>query len=224
MLFRSVSQSRYRCIWDFQNCAVAPTTYGRLIAGGEDFTITHNSIQPSDNQAIPPLSFGMLFDGTNSPSILNFSFTNNIAPSGGFTWKGDSLGLGAPTINAKTTGTVVVTKNVMPDMSSYMTTCTGGRICTGNFYPTGTEWDNNIQKWLQPPSNLKLRGNPSASPYFNASSTNEDLGVEMSKLPQIRNLAITVSDRSAVFNWYSTQPISSTPCLLKTPRIPCHVG
>lgn len=207
------------CVWDYQNCASYKASFGRLIAGGEDFVIENNTIHTTDSQVSFATGYGMLFDGTSSPSIHNLTFRNNISPSGSFGWKGDGLGIGSATINAKTNGTVIITKNVMPGMSSAWNNCLSSgadtRTCSGNYFPTTAQWDANYVKWIDPPRDFQLRGQPQPSPYWKASSTNGPLGADVSQLPLIRNMRAIPGSQAAVLAWDLTTPIAGFPCVLE---------
>jgi hypothetical protein len=207
------------CAWDFQNCQSYSVSFGRLAAGGEDFTIENNTFHTVDSQVSFATGHALLFDGTDTPRIKNFTYRNNIAPSGAFAWKGDGLGIGSATVNAKTYGKVTINNNVMPGQENNWSNCQSSgadtRNCSGNFFPSAAQWDANHMKWTAPPNDFKLKGQPGASPYWKSSTAKGPLGADISQLPQIRNARITTSAQTAVFAWDLSAPIASIPCVLE---------
>jgi hypothetical protein len=55
----------------------------------------------------------------------------------------------------------------------------------------------------------------SSSPYKNAGTDGKDIGADTTQLPLIRHLAVTPTDRMALFAWAVTQPIQDIPCVIE---------
>lgn len=210
------------CAWDYQNCANTGVTFGRLIAGGTDIKVENNTFHTLDSQATAATGKAMEFDGTDTPSTVNLTYRNNLLPGGLYGWKADGTGIGAPTVNAKTAGRVVITNNTMTgaDSSSWNGCVSGGgntRTCGGNLFPSAAQWDANYQKWLDPAArNFGLRSTPpNQSPYRRSGSDGKPLGADMALLPQIRNLRISPGPNHTVFSWDLTQPIAGIDCAME---------
>lgn len=56
------------------------------------------------------------------------------------------------------------------------------------------------------------------SPYKGRATDGTDIGVDMSRLPQIRNLRVQATSRQAVFSYELSQPIQHIPCVLEVSR------
>jgi hypothetical protein len=70
-------------------------------------------------------------------------------------------------------------------------------------------------KWINPPTDFKLKGQPGESPYWKSSTSKGPLGADISQLPLIRNARVAAGSQSAVLAWDLSAPIASIPCVLE---------
>lgn len=203
--------------WDYRDGREYYTTFGRLIAGGRDIVVENNTFHSSEPLNAPggPGS-GLIFDGTSSPKTVNLTYRNNLLPGGGLPFKGDGLGVGGPTLNAKTAGRVEVARNVFAGVNpAVFQTCRSegedSRICTPNWFVSNRDWDENVLGWRDA---AKGDFRVTAEPYA-ATAETPAVGADPDQLPQIQNLRVDPNHYGAVLRWNLTQPIAGTPCVME---------
>ena len=196
----------------WQNDNAYSKTYGRVVGGGRNIVIANNTTHTSDSDQAQDNSVAMALTGVDNPIIDGLVFKNNITPGAMYGWKGDSLGIGAATVNAVTSGTVDISNNTMPGWTDADWKCSGGRTCTGNVFLTKKEWDQNKMGLIDPASgNLSLSA---ASPLLSAGSNKTPLGADISRLPAIQGLSISATHQAAVMNWSVSEALKGTPACI----------
>jgi hypothetical protein len=203
--------------WDFQDGQNYYPTFGRLVGGGRDVVIENNTFHSSERlEGDRGPGSALLFDGSDSPKTFNFTYRNNIVPGGSYPFKGDSLGIGASTINAKTRGKVTLTRNVISGMApAAFQGCRSEsgdtRQCLPNWFITNTEWDRNAVGWADADNgDFQV-----TAPQYKATAEEPAVGVNPEELPKMNGFSVDATYYGAVLQWKPTRPIADVPCVLE---------
>jgi hypothetical protein len=99
----------------------------QFVAGGNDYTIDHNTL--INSMVAPAFSTSDLAMAQSTPKVNNFVFTNNLATRTNWGFFGTSVGEGTPALNGNFTNWTF-SRNVIVDGPA-------GSYPAGNFFPTG---------------------------------------------------------------------------------------
>jgi hypothetical protein len=131
-------------------------------AGGDAFTIDHNTFMTTDTTILA------LYGGSAAAPtpITNVVFTNNMSEHRTYGIFGDSYAMGTATINAYLPGSIVA-KNVLAGGSA-------SNYPAGNFFPPVAAWDAGFVDYATGDYHLVA-----SSPYRNAGIDGADLGANI---------------------------------------------
>lgn len=200
------------CLYDIAACAgLTPFTWNQS-ENGQYARVVGNTFALGENYSVGQAGATGIRVNASSGNWTGITYSSNIGPQGEYFIKRDATAVGGASVDAGYATPVNFTGNVFAGATTSLT-CTGGRVCSGNSFPSGAQYDANYQQWVS--TSTGDYSLAQASPYYTSGHLGQPPGVDMTLLARIESFTVTPSTVTAALAYQVSGPVIQIPCTIE---------